>query len=136
MNKERLLELADLLETEKVAKHWDMDNYFVDEGSRMNRKLGTLLDNCGAAACIAGWSIAKFDPDTPINYSEVKDRAASILDMDWDDASALFTPETVTTWTKISPTDAAQTIRSYVETGVVDWSWHPAYEGEIEDDED
>jgi hypothetical protein len=139
MNKERLLELADLLETEKVAKHFDMNDYFrtKDQRTYTDEPLGAVLDECGAVACIAGWAIAHFEPKRYVSYSMVDEVAKDILGIKGY-AGDLFCPAGIPPgrWSEVSPTDAAQTIRSYVETGVVDWSWHPAYEGEIEDDED
>lgn len=138
MNKERLLELADLLETEKVAKHFDMNKYFAGPDIiRMSAyNLGDALDNCKAVACIAGWTVAKFDPKTPIKYGEVKERAQELLDITEESANALFTPDQeFVSWKSISPSDAARAVRTLAETGSVDWSWHPDYQ-ECEDDED
>lgn len=125
MNIERLLELADLLETEKVEKHFDMREFMEVDGERHTITpivLGDNINKCGAVACIAGWAVAHFMPHHKVTYGDISAYANELLGYP---PGILFMPDCIDEWETISPKDAAQTIRSYVETGVVDWSWHP-----------
>lgn len=137
MNKERLLELADLLESEKVVGHFDMDYFFKSYNLSVpthTHKLGAAeaLNVCGTVACIAGWAVAAFNPKLQgfqIDYEQI---AADLLGLRYEQADRLFTPSD--NGDDCDPEDedrspyaasakqAAKVVRHLAETGEVDWS--------------
>lgn len=74
---------------------------------------------CGTVACIAGWACLLDDPLTPA--SVVLSKAQELLGLTTEQANELFTPETVESWSAITPQQAADTIDRLIATGEVTW---------------
>jgi hypothetical protein len=117
MNKERILALADLIEAQPHTG--------LNEKTGFN--MGEYRHECGTPACIAGWAAAASVGDTTGTiklemYADIQ--AQQFLDLDGDQASALFQPpcEDEDEWDEITPDHAAFTLRHLVKTGKVDWS--------------
>lgn len=121
MNKERILEIADLIEAGHEGMVFDMSTY----GHR---------HPCGTAACIAGWTVARFgktgrakniDPRRPLaDKYNVKIWAAKVLGLDADTRFSLFMPNTYKDRVRvfdITASHAVRTLRHLAETGEVDW---------------
>lgn len=112
MNTERILHIADLIE-KLEPQQFDMSDYVTE-------------NECGAVACIAGWTYLTYGPG---EYSaEVHLSAAEHLGLNRNQADELFIPDysnlfdSLTDWDSITPAHAAQTLRKLAETGEVDWS--------------
>lgn len=119
MNKERLLQLADFLETPEVAEHFNMEYSFYIGRSDVDTEDNAreALHKCGTAACIGGWAIALFQPNTKVS-DVLAYMAAPLLGINDEDAHALFYSFTNS---RITPIQAAGVIRNFVATGYVDW---------------
>lgn len=121
MNKERLLQLADHLETPAVAEHFDMlhsihaPDIMPEQEDNINVK--DAITHCGAVACIGGWAVVLFNPDASYGETTAGD-AQELLDLDDTQGYELFFSHTQS-W--ITPKQAASVIRNLVETGEVDW---------------
>ena len=87
---------------------------------------------CGTAACIAGYTVLAvkagalgapirptWDPDRQ-QYIHFMSFNCTVLDIDGDTATTLFTPSCVPLHT-ITRAEAVRTLRHLAETGVVDW---------------
>lgn len=143
MNKERLLRLANILDGLQPIEERVETLNFVSEAYiygipekalyfDMSDWKTKLLDldgkHCGTACCIAGWTLIMGDvaaPDHQVPYL-----AQEYLDLTLKQAASLFTPLDVSL-PKITPQEAALTIRKLVETGIVDWSHAASYTGDL-----
>lgn len=127
MNIDRLTEIADWLDQGAPEKahvtKFDMANFIEDAGKPNS--------GCGTACCIAGAAI-QFSRAIPFeSYSQAMestdldegfvDEAASILDLEIDQAEALFYARNTGDLRSISPAWAARCIRKLIATGEVDW---------------
>lgn len=130
MNKERLLQLANVLESDKAAKHFNMDFFFSHDGYvqpsvpvSINKE---LEGHCGSVACIAGWTVGHFHPDGILFPFEISQQAAWLLGLDNIQKIKLFTPGVPESNEfdpyKASAKQAAKVVRHLAETGEVDWS--------------
>lgn len=142
MNKKRMLELADHIETLHPSR-FSMDMWFKRfRRARDGRKIGgsdrwvetadmmkvarEMSHTCDTAGCIAGWAIALHPQagrhairSTPYGYKP-KEHAAAILGLDFEEANALFN-----NGMNMTPKRAAQRIREAVKLGYVPtWSKH------------
>ena len=119
MNKERILEIADLIETGHERMVFDME-VFGDEHP------------CGTAACIAGWAVARFgenDDAEEIDHRRplgdaVFDGAQSVLGLSFPEAHQLFAPNERrdgVSMSDVTASHAVRTLRHLAETGEVDW---------------
>ena len=121
MNKERILEIADLIEAGHERMVFDME-VFGDEHP------------CGTAACIAGWTVARFgenDDAEEIDHrrplgdgDDVFDGALSVLGLSFPEAQRLFAPNERrdgVSMSEITAEHAVRTLRHLAETGEVDW---------------
>ena len=119
MNKERLLQLADFLETPEVAEHFDMEYSFYIGNSRVSSEDNAreALHKCGTAACIGGWAVALFQPNAKV-FDVRAYMAAPLLGINDEDAHALFYSFVDS---RITPAQAAGVIRNFVATGYVNW---------------
>ena len=120
MNKERIMEIADLIETGHERMVFDM-GVFGDEHP------------CGTAACIAGWTVARFgenddtkeiDHRRPVLNFDVFDDALSVLGLSFPEARQLFAPNEErdgVSMTEVTASHAVRTLRHLAETGEVDW---------------
>lgn len=121
MNKERLLELADIVE-----KQVHVSNYI---GSPSGFNMCTIFHECGTPSCIAGFAIAmrqcaeqhidKTDVENQYIRSHGYDYAAQYLDISHN-IYELFEPDYYP-WNSITPAHAAHTIRHLANTGEVNW---------------
>lgn len=135
MNKERLLHIADVLESDRAQDHFAMRVYFSFRNAEFSKELNKTipigdeiegsLERCGTTACIAGWTIAEFDP----KYAGTTfgPHAALILDLDDDTWPKLFTA--TESMSIDDPKEAAKVVRHLAETGKVDWRLAEGYHG-------
>ena len=118
MNKERILEIADLIEAGHEGMVFDMTT-FGDEHP------------CGTAACIAGWAVVRFGENGgapnvawQIEGPDVFSGALSVLGLSFPEAQRLFTPnerrDGVDMW-EVTASHAVRTLRHLAKTGKVDW---------------
>lgn len=146
-NKQALIKVAEWLED--GAKHVDIDNGHKIDQFDMEHAVTSISNGCGTACCIAG-ALVQFEglikpvvEGSPNFFDEVDDEtddlvegvgtlAASYLGIDKDDSDKLFVPWShfeYESYTEFSDPDrAAQVIRHYLETGVVDWDMFPPSE--------
>lgn len=108
MNVERILHLADIIETQphtsaEAESGFSMQDY---------------THRCGTPSCIAGWANSVFEA-VDLNSGEV---AAVILGLDFEQESSLFYPSGYSEASKHTPAQAARTLRHLAATGEVDWS--------------
>ena len=120
MNKERILEIADLIEAGHERMVFDM-GVFGDEHP------------CGTAACIAGWTVARFgwngramkiDHRRPVLNFDVFDDALSVLGLSFPEAQRLFAPNEErdgVSMAEVTAPHAVRTLRHLAKTGKVDW---------------
>lgn len=130
---ERLETLAHHIES-LPPERFNMDSWFFHEnggeanGNDVMRQGARdfLGEDCGTAACIAGWTLALFGPSQlpdPDNRRFVSREAAELLHLDSSERSDLFTEEArfnVDNLQDIGPELAADVIREYKVTEVSD----------------
>jgi len=124
MNIDRINDLADLIEKQphgpSLEKEggFNMENYF---------------HRCGTPSCIAGWACAmavdEYGPELKAK-AKAAYRGPHIAWSDWlpadylgldrDKSFHLFAPDG--DWSRITPSQAAATLRHLAKTGEVDWS--------------
>lgn len=133
VGRKRLIQIAEWLEA--GAPHQTKAGIV-----RFDLSVGVQKNACGTACCIAG-AVCQFNKpfDTDdLSYAgdfnngdaevafygddedSVFGRAVELLGISEDDAEALFTPTGVD-WYRVTPAEAAATIRHYLETGEVNW---------------
>jgi len=120
MNKEKLLELADILERHEGKLPTDESITF-----KMSQFYGHR-EPCGTVACLAGFTVLLWGGASVEACKEdqllIPQVAAEILDLKISDRRALFAEHMPFGFTEpISHEFAAKVIRNFVETGVVDW---------------
>lgn len=114
MNKERILQLADIVERQK---------HDPESGEGFNMAL--VLWPCGTPACICGWALHEFNP-AALNsmgcYSTdyLFEQGAKTLEITESQANDLFCPDKGV-WRYIEPQHAAETLRHFAETGEIVW---------------
>lgn len=121
MNKERILHLADAIETGSEIL-----------GFNMNYEYATLDDpscdksdhGCGTVACILGWTVHLFCKRPTLCQLQDRHLAASLLAINEDKAYHLFYPSQRygVKYSEVTPQKAARVLRHLAETGKVDWS--------------
>ncbi|AMR57382.1 hypothetical protein vB_PsyM_KIL3b_0136 [Pseudomonas phage vB_PsyM_KIL3b] len=144
-NKQALIKVAEWLED--GAQHVNIDNgHKID---KFDMEYGVTNNGCGTACCIAG-AIVQFEglirpvlSGSAVFFDEVDDEtnevvegvctlATNHLGIDKDTAAQLFVPWEYFNHNSCSefsdPDRAAQVVRHYLETGVVDWDMFPASE--------
>ena len=117
MNKERILELADLIEKQP---HTEID---ADSGFNM-------LDFnhlCGTPSCIAGWAVFQSNGNLEYVNSEEARIALGLNRLQCEDL--FFAWSSNLSLEDITPAHAAFTLRHLAETGVVDWSAYTSSKG-------
>lgn len=95
-------------------------NWFSRNGTGcvfVGRAPGPLLEECGTAACIAGWTLALFAPGDEPSFNPATP-ARKLLGLD---GSRLFYPPDHKA-RDYTPTQAADVIAHLLKTGEVDWS--------------
>ena len=121
MNKERILEIADLIEAGHERMVFDMTEWGGEHP-------------CGTAACIAGWTVARFgwngramqiDHRRPLGGGrDVFDGAQCVFGLAYSEAQRLFAPnerrDGADMW-EVTAEHAVRTLRHLAETGNVDW---------------
>lgn len=142
MNKERLLELADVIEKghhkfNGINAILDMRDWlsalFKHELNHLTNFRKDLkapnVNECNTVACMAGWACLLFDyenasksldPKTPayLNY-DVQEVAAKLLELEPNQVISLFTSHAHDT---VTGPQAAAVIRNFVKTGRVSWA--------------
>jgi hypothetical protein len=146
MNKERVLQVADVVEKghhkfNGVHAFLFMPSWLVQEKHYATRKdfeeqlpmtredLGGHGHECNTAACMAGFTCLVLDYENTKNGDMyfIEDRARHLLDLTYDEARALFTSHTSE---QITGPMAAKVMRHFAETGIVNWelayqdNWH------------
>jgi hypothetical protein len=133
MDKKRLLKLAEVLESDEAAKHFDMESFYDDgAGNLPNVRVGEFIHRCGSVACIAGWAVATFDPKRTTR-DDTLGLATALLGLNSQQAHRLFVPgeergcdefsdRTRRSVYDATAAEAAKVVRHLAETGEVDWS--------------
>lgn len=117
MNKEKILAVADAIEAGSLpALGFNMD-YEYDDSAFASDYNGT---SCGAVACIIGWTNTVFP--VPARHIGSGFWAGETLDLTPDKSDKLFYPDVNCEYRRITPAEAAETLRHLAETGEVDWS--------------
>lgn len=121
MNREFILDLANVLDNLPEPNKFDMSDFF--HSYRPGGDNEYIIDDCGTPSCIAGWAIFhKNGPDHVITNG-VRIEAREIMGIDYFTAKQLFEPEDVW-YSQITNKEAALTLRRLAETGEVIWSDH------------
>ena len=124
MNKERMLELAAFIRTLEHVTEGKITNLPTTIPTInlfcMNYFVARDYDGCGSAGCIAGAAVYKYAPLTPSGNVEAKGR--EVLDLDPDEAYALFTPDTELIrddfeYEDVTPETAAQVVEAAAAGG-------------------
>jgi hypothetical protein len=124
MNKERILELADVIERHAIP---DLGFNMVTYGSRADTPLYQDIDghSCGTVGCIAGWAYVYFggkDLHDLVRSHHVSGIAAHHLGLDWEQEHDLFRPEGYSEAPEMyPPAKAVAVLRNLAETGTVNW---------------
>lgn len=125
MNREKLAELADVLES-VPENSFKMSMYF--------RRTVIESNICNTAACVAGWTYAAFTGDSDFKYAtepKVRRVAAQILELSSPETSALFAPEyPYASFSArfpyslgyITRDHAVQVVRYAARTGLIEWN--------------
>lgn len=109
MNKEKVLELADIIEQGHEGMRFDMEHFWVH-------------NECGTAACIAGWAVFAFHDRqaSEINPDDVPYIASEVLELNNRERDLLFFggayPMSV-----IKKEHAVAVLRRFAETGEIAW---------------
>jgi hypothetical protein len=129
MNKERILLLADMIETNASPAAqpdlgFNMATYFSDEG--VFHRHGAVKSGgteCGTVGCIAGWAALAFPHAYDLDWGQrgFYGRGQQALDLTDLQADLLFTPDVVMLYSEITPDHAVCVLRHFAETGEVDW---------------
>lgn len=108
MNRERILQLADVIEKTPHAQpdYWS-------EGPLTSFNMSEW--RYGTCGCLGGWVEHLFRDEDDLH-------ARDLLDIEGDAAEELFYPTGFTTYKDILPARAARVLRHLAETGKVDWS--------------
>lgn len=121
MNKEKVLELADIIEQGHEGMRFDMEHFWD-------------YDGCGTAACIAGWAVFAFhdrqageiDPvDIPYIASEVLELNNQERDLLFCGGTGAYPLDT------IKKEHAVEVLRRFAETGEI--AWEEVIEEALED---
>lgn len=141
MNKERILKLADSLES---CKHVNVNQLFklsnADIIDQRGKDLFTMrlwsIETCETPGCIAGHTCQLFLARVPQDQ-DIMCRARQALELRYDQADKLFVPQIrdllgidrhdvslYTLYDVITPKIAAETLRNLAKTGEVVWDSH------------
>lgn len=133
MNKERLLQLAEVLESDRAESHFNMNLWLSENGRFARSEVCSLqhfnIEDCGAVACIGGWTVILFPEEAALFAKEhISNAAYEILGLGLVEGHDLCIPEG---WYddkddfispyEAKPKQAAKVVRHLAETGVVDW---------------
>ncbi len=134
MNREKILEVADAIESASLLKDsvgFNMSHYISDmtynEHDHMAKKRGHV---CGTVACIAGWTTLVETQKTGIPIDEAQSKygffgahyfATKLLGIDSSIAGQLFTPDEFENYDLLTDKRAVAVLRNLVETGKVQW---------------
>ncbi len=121
-HRNRLLKLARLLNTKKVAAHFNLNNWLTGE----LKDLVSKKKDCGTTACAVGWActIPQFRKaglriyNNPLYSDYWPDSKGTLgfagvckfFGLSNDEAMSLFHPQGYS-WVKVTPTDVADKIR-------------------------
>lgn len=138
LNRERLLVLAEVLESKRAEGHFDMHDVFESASGAfqaidVGEDAATFVETCGSTACICGWAIAIFDPKSPLYSEETFLHGGSLLGLNATQITNLFAPSLASSGGKAfdrqgrelydaTPKEAAKVVRYLAETGEVDWA--------------
>lgn len=110
MNKERILELAEVIERQPD---------YVWPSQAHGFTMQYYMHDCKTPACIAGWAIHLYGEDIGLAR---KANALNLLELTVEQAGDLFTMfNTDLSLPSITSAVAAQCLRNFAATGVVDW---------------
>ena len=133
MNKERILELADHIETlEQIDNYVGWHPLYGKCDARHGFDMGVYKYGCGAPACVAGWAVHLFKPEvieTSVGDPDTYRMAQEALGLDPWNASALFLDrphdedegDAMPSAYDITPEMAVRTLRNLAEWGFVEW---------------
>lgn len=115
MNKERILALADYLETKVPPSGFNMGQWLSRRGE------------CGTVACVAGWCVVANGLDMKLSFLPVFDEARDWLELDQAMAYKLFLPQGIPN-AEASKEAAIAVLRELAETGSVNWPYDPDWD--------
>ena len=121
MNKERILELADVIEGKTHHRRGELSLLQRLGGRERFFNMDTYNFECGAPACLAGWAIHLFDDSDDRHLwppRRLVETAGRLLGLTHEQASKLFLPDPLVRG-GISPERAAKTLRHLAKTGKV-----------------
>jgi hypothetical protein len=129
MNADRLLALADLLESDEVQGHFSMTMWVRGVEDRLEYTIADVTHTCGAAACMGGYAEAMYrmTDEAPKRGYITTTETKIWLDLSFAEFDALFYPPGITPqdfeYIKLKdPKLAAKVVRHFVATTRVDWS--------------
>ena len=123
MNVDNILKVADAIEHHSVPDmvfhmNYEFTKSPVVESADMKAR-GIGVRDCGAAACIIGWTNTVLPSSGPIGSFS---RASQALGLDYDTAESLFYPENYRfSYDDVTSEQAASVLRKLASTGSVDW---------------
>lgn len=135
--KERLLELANIIERAELVKHdigFNMSGWVIRDRINLGESelfRGGHFDRsghkCGSTGCIAGWAVLHEDDGdiakTKRNGDDsVARRASALLQLTPAQARELFFGEGLANLYEVAPAHAVAVIRNLAETGKVQWT--------------
>jgi hypothetical protein len=128
MNKERILELADLLESgplelDGMKVTFDMEDWL--DGKIVGRDPQTNVDQgelCDSVGCVAGWAVAKWGKPQDTIPCMLKVEGAKILGLLPNEATDLFQPKIFSPYWDATGVQVAKVLRRFAEIGEVDWT--------------
>ena len=124
MNKERLLDVADMIENDRLP-------HVVFDMNQWTKHRPSINPECGTAACIAGYALcaaygnreAKKRFNSHIGWIAAQRKARRILGLSPYEATKLFSPSR--NLRAITREQAVKVLRHAAETGEIDWSIAP-----------
>jgi len=123
MNRENIKKVRDVIAALPAAR-FAMDEWSWNQVTFRRATAREMLHGCGTVGCIAGWATALADPS---GEWRIDGDAAAVaeewLELDSENADALFTPRTIRAddWTNITRAHAVRVLDHLLETGEVDW---------------
>lgn len=108
-------------------KHFNMRDFFAIkqdfDRAELPETAEEYLTTCGTAACIAGYTIAIFDPEAQIDYTFPASQATQILQLSEMDATHIFSGSwSLNSLPDISPQEALWYLDGVIRTKDVYWN--------------
>jgi hypothetical protein len=133
MNVDNILKLAEVLESDAAAAHFNMGEWFHHDGDHalpLGVTVAEAIQDCGTVACIAGWAVVAFhsaEELRDVNF-DLAAIAANDLGLSSYRAMEIFTPGSAPHVVECdlpvyhaTPKQAAKLLRHLAATGEIDW---------------